>query len=148
MTLLSEDYRFETIARLRGAQSSSPAVWNGDIEIIASGDPTLDSDNFSDNRGLVDSIVSSLKSMGIVRVTGSIRLIDEDVPQQGPVEKWEIDDVAYTYGAGWYMFNWEDNIYRLNTTTRETTPYMPNLTIKRIKANRALVSYVASALMS
>ena len=95
MTLLSEDYRFETIARLRGAQSSSPAVWNGDIEIIASGDPTLDSDNFSDNRGLVDSIVSSLKSMGIVRVTGSIRLIDEDVPQQGPVEKWEIDDVFY-----------------------------------------------------
>ena len=136
MTLLSEDYRFETIARLRGAQSSSPAVWNGDIEIIASGDPTLDSDNFSDNRGLVDSIVSSLKSMGIVRVTGSIRLIDEDVPQQGPVEKWEIDDVAYTYGAGWYMFNWEDNIYRLNTTTRETTPYMPNLTIKKNKSKQ------------
>lgn len=89
MTLLSEDYRFETIARLRGAQSSSPAVWNGDIEIIASGDPTLDSDNFSDNGGLVDSIVSSLKSMGIVRVT-----------------------------------------------TRETTPYMPNLTIKKNKSKQ------------
>ncbi len=131
MTLLSEDYRFETIARLRGAKSSLPSVWDGDIEIIASGDPTLDSDNFSNNGGLVDSIVSSLKSMGITRVTGSIRLIDDDVPQQGPVEKWEISDVAYAYGAGWYLFNWKDNIYRLNTTTKETTPYVPELKIDR-----------------
>ena len=136
MSLLSEDYRFETIARLRGAKSSSPSVWEGDIEIIASGDPTLDSDNFSGNGGLVDSIVSSLKSMGITRVTGSIRLIDDDVPQQGPVEKWEISDVAYAYGAGWYMFNWKDNIYRLNTTTRETTPYVPDIKIEKHNSRR------------
>ena len=136
MSLLSEDYRFETIARLRGAKSSSPSVWEGDIEIIASGDPTLDSDKFSGNGGLVDSIVSSLKSMGITRVTGSIRLIDDDVPQQGPVEKWEISDVAYAYGAGWYMFNWKDNIYRLNTTTRETTPYVPDIKIEKHNSRR------------
>lgn len=136
MSFLSEDYRFETIARLRGAKSSSPSVWNGDIEIIASGDPTLDSDNFSGNGGLVDSIVSSLKSMGITRVTGSIRLIDDDAPQQGPVEKWEISDVAYAYGAGWYVFNWKDNIYRLNTTTKETVPYVPDLKIERHNSRR------------
>lgn len=136
MTLLSEDYRFETVARLRGSQSTLPSVWNGDIEILASGDPTLDSDNFSGNGGLVDSIVSSLKSMGITRITGSIRLIDDDVPQQGPVEKWEISDVAYTYGAGWYLFNWKDNICQLNTTTCETKPHTPDLKIERHKSRR------------
>ncbi len=150
MSLLSEDYRFETIARLRGAKSSSPSVWNGDVEIIASGDPTLDSDNFSGNGGLVDSIVSSLKSMGITRVTGSIRLIDDDVPQQGPVEKWEISDVAYAYGAGWYVFNWKDNIYRLNTTTKETAPYVPDLKIERHNSRRgtSIVRGIGSNVLS
>lgn len=136
MTFLSEDYRYETVARLRGSKSESPSVWNGDIEIIASGDPTLDSDNFSRNSGLVDSIAYSLKAMGITRVTGAIRLIDDDTPQQGPVDKWEIGDVAYTYGAGWYLFNWQDNIYQLNTTNGETKPYIPNLQIERHKGRQ------------
>ena len=150
MTLLSEDYRFETIARLRGTQSASTSVWDGDIEIIASGDPTLDSDKISGNDEFVDSIVSSLKSMGISRVTGSIRLIDDDAPQQGPIEKWEIGDVAYAYGAGWYMFNWKDNIYRLNTTTNETKPYIPDLIVEkhRNRNGTSIVRGIGSSILS
>ena len=131
MTLLSEDYRFETLARLRGTCPNNSSVWDGDLEIIASGDPTLDSGNFRENGGLTDSIAVSLKAMGITTITGSIRLVDDDVPQQGPVDRWETHDIVCTYGAGWYAFNWKDNIYRLNTTSGETSPHTPDLKIEK-----------------
>lgn len=150
MTLLSEDYRFETLARLRGTCHNNSSVWDGDLEIIASGDPTLDSGNFPGNGGMADSIASSLKAMGITTITGAIRLIDDDVPQQGPVDRWEKHDIVCTYGAGWYAFNWKDNIYRLNTTTDETVPHTPDLRIEkyRRRGGTELVRDFNSSLLS
>lgn len=107
MSFLSDDFKYETVVRLRGVRCDD--IWKGDLEVIASGDPTLESEYFTSNCGMTDSIAASLKTMGITRITGSIRLIDDDTPEQGPVDTWQINDVAYNYGVGWYAFNWKDN---------------------------------------
>lgn len=128
LSLLGKDFRFETIVALSGSRGDVPGEWDGNIVVIPSTDPTLESDNFKENKGFCDSIAVNLKRMGVTRIKGGIDVV-EAVEDFGPVAQWEIDDVAWAYGAGLFDFNYKDNIFSLRPATGKTNPEIPGLTV-------------------
>lgn len=134
---LGMSHQFATDVLLSG-KAGKKGVWNGDLIIRPDGDPTLESRHFPKQHGLCDSIAAHLQQCKISRINGNI-IVADTISEQGQVEKWEIDDVNYTYGAGWYNLNWMDNVFTLNTGTGETTPYIPDLDIVRINSRKASV---------
>ena len=87
----------------------SDSVLVGNIVIKGSGDPTTESDNFPDNRGLADSIASRLNRMGLTEILGRVVVDTLGMPEQGPGYGWEYSDLKHSYGAGLYVFNYKDN---------------------------------------
>lgn len=128
LNILGPGYRFSTDVDLVGSPTVSDGVFRGDLVITGHGDPTLESENFDDNQGFCDSVAACLKRMGITRITGKVRTVDR-MQQAGPVEQWEIDDVAWAYGAGVFGLNYRDNIFTLTPSDKKTRPHIPQLEV-------------------
>lgn len=131
-TALGPDFRFKTPVYLYGKQAADKSRWDGNLVIESCGDPTIDSDQFKTRKPLADEIVASLTAKGIKTISGDI-IIRQPQPQQGCISEWEIEDVAWAYGAGWYGFNFFDNSFSLRPSTKVTSPHIPDLNITVIK---------------
>lgn len=81
----------------------------GDILIHGTGDPTLESDRFPEYVGFMDSIVSNIKRKGITRIAGTIEIDSIGFVEQGPCQKWEVEDLKWSYGAGLFPLNYKEN---------------------------------------
>lgn len=81
----------------------------GDLVVIGSGDPSLNSSHVADNGDICVEIAGKLKSAGINRIEGAV-LIDESV-FSGPAvpPSWSSGDLPHSYGTGQHGFNFEDN---------------------------------------
>ena len=134
MTLLGNDFTFQTPVRLEGKRHGKH--WHGDIVIESCGDPTIDSEYFAERGGFCDSIAVALQRYGINHIDGNI-VIRESLPDPGPNDQWEIEDVAWPYGAGLFGMNYRDNTVKLYPITGEMEPFVPNLsvTLKRGRGN-------------
>ena len=82
---------------------------NGSIVINASGDPTTESPRFSNRPGLINSTADCIRRLGIRGIRGSLEIDSAGFVQQGPVDRWEFDDLKYAYGAGLHPVNYHDN---------------------------------------
>lgn len=85
---------------------------NGSIVIKASGDPTTESPRFSNRPGLINATADCIRRLGIrgIRgIRGSLEIDSAGFVQQGPVDRWEFDDLKYAYGAGLHPVNYHDN---------------------------------------
>lgn len=82
---------------------------NGSIVIKASGDPTIESPRFSNLPGLINSTADCIRRLGIRGIRGSLEIDSAGFVQQGPVDRWEFDDLKYAYGAGLHPVNYHDN---------------------------------------
>lgn len=129
MTLLGPDYQFETPVYLTGKRNGS--AWDGTLVVRAGGDPTLESRHFESWGGICDSIAARLRAMGVDRIEGGVR-VDENMPEQGPAEQWEIEDVPWSYGAGHFDLNWRDNTFTLSTASGATEPHVPGLKVTKL----------------
>lgn len=119
---LGPDWRFTTTVDLTGSRSgNSRQRWNGNLVINASGDPTLESSEFKSHKGFTDSIISSLRRLGICEIDGTV-IIKESMPDAGPIPQWEIEDLAWEYGAGLFDFNYAGNVVRAYPNTGKTVP--------------------------
>lgn len=127
LSLEGPDRRFETTVSLRGSRGDGGA-WHGDLVVRASADPTLESDNFRSRKGFCDSIVANLRRHGIRRIDGRI-IIEESLKDAGPLLEWEVEDLAWPYGAGLFGFNWRDNIVSVTPLTGKIEPAAPGLEI-------------------
>lgn len=127
LSLVGEDYRFATPVVLRGVAGAG-ATWNGDLVICSSGDPTVESENFKSNLGFCDSICSALQRMGIREIEGAI-IVEQSLKDAGPIPQWEVEDIAWPYGAGLYGMNYRDNTCWVYPLTGETKPYVPGLKV-------------------
>lgn len=127
LSLLSEDFRFSTSVILRGT-SASGKNWHGDLVIVSSGDPTVESEHFKDYLGFCDSICASLTRMGLKEIEGAI-VVEQTLKDAGPIAQWEIEDVAWPYGAGLYGMNYRDNTCWVYPLTGETKPLVPGLRV-------------------
>lgn len=128
LTLLGEDFRFSTKVELQGKMAANGS-WHGDLIVRSSADPTVESSHFKANLGFCDSIVASLRRIGVKSVEGRI-MVEQYLPQPGPIEQWEIEDVAWPYGAGLYGFNYRDNTCSVSPLTGEAKPYVPGLKVE------------------
>lgn len=134
LDIYGDQWQFKTPVTLTGnAQTDNPAVWQGNLVIESSGDPTLESDNFKENKKFTDSIIDALKKLGISRIEGKV-IIRETMKDAGPVTKWEIEDLAWPYGAALYGFNYFDNIFTLWPATGKSSPNIPGLKVSVIKS--------------
>lgn len=137
LSLSGTDKCFTTPVVLSGHADGE--TWHGNLIIESSADPTLESENFKSKLGFCDSIASRLKSMGVTRIEGST-LVEQSLKDAGPVVQWEIEDVAWPYGAGLYGFNWRDNTVKITPATGEVVPEAPGLEIcvEKAKSNDLL----------
>ena len=131
LSLLGKDFRFATPVYFKGEVDKDSGKWSGRLTIKGVGDPTLDSENFDNNGGFCDSIVSGLKRLGVNKIIGDIT-VSADMTETGPVDQWEIDDVAWSYGAGLFGFNYRDNIFRLWPKSGKTVPEVPGLNVIKV----------------
>jgi len=98
---------FETRVLIHGDVSNG--ILDGDLVIVASGDPTLESAQFPSSSGFINDIVSAVKARGITRIDGEISIDSSALPDEGPCDRWELSDTKYAYGAGLYALNYHDN---------------------------------------
>lgn len=127
---LGKDWRFETRVTLTGKRGGNGA-WNGDLVIIPSGDPTLESDEPAGTKGLCGEVAEALKTMGVSKINGSI-IVADTVSDQGQAPDWENEDTPYPYGAGWFNLNWNDNTFTIWPNSGVTKPHVPGLDVVRV----------------
>lgn len=126
LSVYGPDKTFQTNVLLRGRKEG--ATYCGDIVVQGVADPTLESDNFKSNLGFIDGIIAALKQKGISKVTGTV-VVDQSLKDAGPNTKWEIEDIAWPYGAALFGFNWRDNSARLFPASGKTIPHVPGLEV-------------------
>lgn len=124
LSVLGPDHRFTTDVVLEGTRQGT--AWQGNLIVKGAADPTLESEYFDKNMGFCDSVVSHLRAMGVRSISGRV-LVTETLKDAGPVPQWEIEDVAWSYGAALYGANWRDNVFRLWPASGRTKPHVPDL---------------------
>lgn len=129
LSILGENFRFETPVVLTGEKSTAKkGVWNGNLVIRSCGDPTIESENFKSRLGFCDSIATALRRLGITSISGCIK-VEQSLSDAGPILQWEIEDVAWPYGAGLFGLNYRDNTFSVCPATKQTKPHVPGLEI-------------------
>lgn len=124
---MDSNYRFSTEVYLTGNVENG--VCHGNIVIESVADPTIDSDFFKDEKEkMAKEILNALKEKGLHTVKGEI-VINEHLSDCGCIPQWQIDDVAWSYGAGLYGFNFNDNSFNLWPASMKMTPEDPDLII-------------------
>ena len=125
---------FTTNVVLRGEKAAT-GVWNGDIVVQAVADPTIESAYFKSKLGFCDSIVAALKRNKITKINGTI-VVENSLKDEGPILQWELEDIAWPYGAGLFGFNYRDNSATVYPNRNETKPIVPDVEICVKKADR------------
>ena len=141
--LMGPHFRFETPVYLDGEVEDG--CFRGNIVIRGMGDPTLGSIYLPCQANIVDEIINALRARGITRVEGTV--IGDDTYYGYPYyhNEWEVEDLAYDYGAAVHALNFHDNLmtvsYTLDSRGRLTqstiTPSTPGVkVISRCRPNR------------
>lgn len=123
---LDKDFRFNTKVYITG--DVIDGICDGDILVESCGDPTIDSNLFEDSKEFSQKIVEAIVDLGINQFNGKV-IVQETLKDPGCVPQWEIDDVAWSYGAGLFGFNYKDNKCQLYPATKQTSPHQPNLNV-------------------
>lgn len=84
-------------------------VLDGNILIVCSGDPTINSTKGPESPDFVKEVVNGLKKHGIKKITGRVVFDEKVFP--GPVvpPSWAAGDLSTYYGTGLHGFNFESN---------------------------------------
>lgn len=145
LSVNGETKRFATPVVLRGRKGTQSGVWQGDLVIKGVADPTLESENFKSRLGFCDSIISNLRRKGIKSIQGTI-IVEENLKNAGPILQWELEDVAWPYGAGLFGFNYRDNSFTIWPATKRTKPEVPGLdvTVRKVATGNDFIRGVYS----
>lgn len=101
------NYRYRTRAVTDGTIEGS--TLRGNLIIVGSGDPSLNSKAEPVSKDFVIEVAQALKNKGITRIEGQL-LFDQSVfPLPAHPESWVAGDKSQSYGAGCYGFNFENN---------------------------------------
>lgn len=130
-----EQYRFRTPVCFTGELRDS--ILDGNIIIVAQGDPTLDSKYFP-KRSFLQEVVNAVEKRGICRVRGKILVEGARKGVQIP-GSWPWEDVSNYYAALYLPFNYRDNTFTLQFASGEAgkpvklisvTPALPGIEIR------------------
>jgi len=131
LNLLGANYRYETRIYYTGNYNKTTGVLNGDLVIVGSGDPTLQSDNFVKDKELVtDKWAKILKEKGLKELHGAIigdaSYFDKTIPSN-----WIWEDISNYFGAVPCGLSYRDNKFTVLYNTGEKggeakiTGYLP-----------------------
>lgn len=101
LTLLGEDYRFETQLLYSGRIDTLNATLYGNLYLKGSGDPSLGSSRFGERTNfqhIVDDFSTTLLSLGIRRIEGRL-IADDAVFDELIPGSWAYEDAGNYYGA-------------------------------------------------
>ncbi|MDE7438156.1 MAG: D-alanyl-D-alanine carboxypeptidase [Muribaculaceae bacterium] len=104
---LDEDYRYETKIYTEGPVREG--VLEGNLLVVGSGDPSLNSKYVDNNSDICQEIANALRAAGISQIKGKI-VVDEEI-WSGPSvpQSWMSGDLPHAYGTGSHGLNFEDN---------------------------------------
>lgn len=109
-------------------------VLKGNLVIMASGDPTIESEFFPKNKGVSDSIAKAIQKKGIREIQGRI-IVNEPAYLNEPIPAgWVTEDVNWPYGAGHHALNYADNRFNLTYSGNgnyRVVPETPGVTFKQ-----------------
>ncbi|MDG2239734.1 MAG: D-alanyl-D-alanine carboxypeptidase/D-alanyl-D-alanine-endopeptidase [Longimicrobiales bacterium] len=97
LSLLGPDYRYETEVWATGSRMDS--MLDGDIVVLASGDPTMSDRFWASGEAALAAIADTLHRRGLRHLTGSV-FVDVsqwDSTTVGPT--WEVEDLRFAYGS-------------------------------------------------
>ena len=100
------DYRFETRIAHTGSIDAA-GVLKGDVLIIGSGDPSLQSASFY-NQKLAERWALELQKKGITQIDGAV-IGDASAFERSTPATWLYEDVSNYFGAGVCALNYADN---------------------------------------
>lgn len=127
-------YRYHTLFVADGPVADG--VLNGNIRIIPSGDPTLESCHFPDYAGVADSVANAMLDMGIRKVRGQI-IVEAGTETDFSIPfGWTDSDAVWPYGAGHHALNYKDNRVLLSMPSATIEPAVPGVKIMRVKKRR------------
>ncbi len=104
---MSEDARFHTRVYTTGPVRDG--VLEGNVVVVGSGDPSLNSRHVDGNSDICAEIAEALAREGVSTIGGRI-VVDEEV-WSGPAipPSWMSGDLPHAYGTGSHGLNFEDN---------------------------------------
>lgn len=128
LSALGPDWTFSTPVYAEG--KIHDGVLKGNIVIMASGDPTVESPNFKEYNGLPDSIAAACAALGISAIDGSV-IVDHGSYIETPVpDGWTDDDIVWPYGAGLFAMNFKGNRVALTMPGAGISPETPGAKVK------------------
>ena len=116
LCLLGQNFVYTTNLYQQGYFDSTNGVFNGNLIIRGSGDPTIESRFFKNERdtsALVKSWASHLKKSGFKTINGSIIADASAFDQLAIPADWTWGDIGNYYGAGAYGLSYLDNSYSI-----------------------------------
>jgi len=118
LELLGSDYRYATTLAL---DANNPSR----ILVLGSGDPTLGTEVFDDNRyAFLSDWTNALKASLPKKDAWELYIVDDLFGYEGVSPQWTWEDLGNYYAAGAYGISVFDNTYRLyfDTTDRNSCP--------------------------
>lgn len=101
------NYRYPTDLYVRGHVKEGTLA--GDVEIVGSGDPSLNTTRWPVSADFVEECYNELKNNGIRRIEGKIWINNSLFSGPAVPPSWAQGDLSQSYGAGVYPFNFQNN---------------------------------------
>lgn len=115
--ILGNTFRYETKLLYNGTFDKTTGILNGDLVILGSGDPTLQSEYFlRDNTPVTDTWAKALKQKGIKEIKGRI-IADASCFEHTVPSNWIWGDIGNYFGAVPCGVSYNDNKYIILYTT-------------------------------
>ncbi len=123
LTLLGNDFMFETQLQYDGILDTVTGVLKGNVYILGGGDPSLESDYFKNKKDtltIVEKWALILKTKGIKKIEGAI-IADAGIFEDNMVpDQWIWGDMGNYFGAGACGLTYHDNKFTLNLRSGAT----------------------------
>lgn len=115
--LLGQSYLFNTGLGYTG--TIKDGVLKGDLIVTGTGDPTFGSFRWNSTKPdlVLKEWVAKVKSAGIKKIEGSVKVNTNAFTYQGIPDGWIWQDIGNYYGAGSYAINWKENQVDLSLTS-------------------------------
>jgi D-alanyl-D-alanine carboxypeptidase/D-alanyl-D-alanine-endopeptidase (penicillin-binding protein 4) len=121
LSALGADFRFRTPVTLEGKHQGD--LFEGDLVVESSGDPSLGSWRFPETSMACEQIADALWGRGIRRWKGAIQVRSPDTGLDGPLGPgWAWDDIAYFMSAAPMPFVFRENAVDLSLLRADGAP--------------------------
>ncbi|MBN1210503.1 MAG: D-alanyl-D-alanine carboxypeptidase/D-alanyl-D-alanine-endopeptidase [Myxococcaceae bacterium] len=129
LSALGPEFRFRTPVALEGRHQAE--LFEGNVVVEATGDPSLGSWRFPETALACDQIAEALWGRGIRRWRGALQVRAPDTGLDGPFGPgWAWDDVAYSMSAAPMPFVFRENVVDFSLLRPDGAPCTAQPTIQ------------------